>query len=110
MRADLKRLKRETESNPTPQPVSTSSAVAAPPPAPHTTQQHGSSAVVAAVKQHKWGASGIAVAGLTVLAAPVFGGYSLLHLTSAAHFQNFTITQVTNSGKAGTPATFPDGK
>jgi len=110
MRADLKRLKRETESNPTPQPVSTSSAVAAPPPAPPATQQHGSSAVVAAVKQHKWGASGIAVAGLTVLAAAVFGVYSLLHRTSGAHFQNFTITQVTNSGKAGLTAISPDGR
>src|SRR5205807_5494869 len=69
MRADLKRLKRETDSNQTPHVVSTSSAVAPPPLAPATTQQHGSSAVVAAVKQHKWGATGIAVAGLTVLAA-----------------------------------------
>src|SRR5467141_576926 len=110
MRADLKRLKRETESNPTPQPVSTSSAVAALPPAPPAAQQHGSSAVVAAVKQHKWGASGIAVAGLTVLAAAVFGVYSLLHRTSGAHFQNFTITQVTNSGKAGLTAISPDGR
>src|SRR5437763_8966945 len=66
MRADLKRLKRETDSNQTPHVVSTSSAVAPPPLAPATTQQHGGSAVVAAVKQHKWGATGIAVAGLTV--------------------------------------------
>ena len=110
MRADLKRLKRETESNPTPQPVSTSSAVAVPPQAPPTTQQHGSSAVVAAVKQHKLGATGIAVAGVTVLAAAVFGVYSLLHRTSGAHFQNFTITQVTNSGKAALTAISPDGR
>jgi eukaryotic-like serine/threonine-protein kinase len=110
MRADLKRLKRETDSNQTPQVVSTSSAVATPPPAPATTQQHGSSAVVAAVKQHKWGATGIAVAGLTVLAAAVFGVYSLLHRASGAHFQNFAITQVTNSGKAGLTAISPDGR
>src|SRR6202163_4826660 len=45
MRADLKRLKRETESTQTPRVVSTSSAVAPPRLEPATTQQHGSSAV-----------------------------------------------------------------
>jgi len=110
MRADLKRLKRETDSNQTPHVVSTSSALAAAALEPATTQQHGSSAMVAAVKQHKWGATGIAVAVLTVLAAAVFGVYSLLHRTSGAHFQNFAITQVTNSGKAGLTAISPDGR
>jgi len=110
MRADLKRLKRETESSQTPQPASTSSAAAVSSPAPSAAQQHGSSAVVAAVKQHKWGATGIAMAGLTVLAAAVFGVYSLLHRTSGAHFQNFAITQVTNSGKAALTAISPDGR
>jgi len=110
MRADLKRLKRETDSSQTPQVVSVSSAAAVSPPAPATPQQHGSSAVVAAVKQHKWGATGIAVAGLTVLAAAVFGVYSLVHRTNGAHFQNFAITQVTNSGKAALTAISPDGR
>ena len=110
MRADLKRLKRETESSQTPQPASTSSAAAVSSPAPSAAQQHGSSAVVAAVKQHKWGATGIAMAGLTVLAAAVFGVYSLLHRTSGAHFQNFAITQVTNSGNAALTAISPDGR
>jgi len=50
------------------------------------------------------------VAVLTVLAAAVFGVYSLLHRTSGAHFQNFAITQVTNSGKAGLTAISPDGR
>jgi len=110
MRADLKRLKRETESSQTPQPASTSSAAAVSSPAPSAAQQHGSSAVVAVVKQHKWGATGIAMVGLTVLAAAVFGVYSLLHRTSGAHFQNFAITQVTNSGKAALTAISPDGR
>jgi serine/threonine protein kinase len=110
MRADLKRLKRETDSTRTPQVAATSSAGFLPPLAPSTSQQHGSSAVVAAVKQHKWGATGIAAAGLMVLAAAGFGVYSLLHRASAAHFQNFTITQVTNSGKAALAAISPDGR
>jgi len=41
---------------------------------------------------------------------PFFGVYSLLHRTSGAHFQNFTITQVTNSGKAGLTAHFAGWK
>src|SRR5256885_9256020 len=49
MRADLKRLKRETDSNQTPHVVSTSSALAAAALEPATTQPHGSSAMVAAV-------------------------------------------------------------
>jgi eukaryotic-like serine/threonine-protein kinase len=108
MRADLKRLKRETDSSHTPQPMSTSSVAVAP--LVTSSPQHGSSAVVAAVKQHKWGATGIATAGLIVLAAAGFGVYSLLHRSSPAHFQNFTITQVTNSGRAGLTAISPDGR
>jgi serine/threonine protein kinase len=108
MRADLKRLKRETDSSPTPQVISSEQVVTPP---PHSTSQPpGSSAVVAAVRQHKWGATGIATAGLIILAAAGFGVYSLLHRTSTAHFQNFAITQVTNSGKAGLTAISPDGK
>jgi eukaryotic-like serine/threonine-protein kinase len=114
MRADLKRLKRETESSQTPQLGSASAEAVAISPGTvfpvHPAQPHGSSAVVEAVKQHKWGATGIAIAGVTVLAAAVFGVYSLLHRTSVARFQNFTITQVTNSGKAGLTAISPDGR
>jgi serine/threonine protein kinase len=110
MRADLKRLKRETDSSSTPQVASSSSEVATPPSAPSTSQQQGSSAVVEVVKQHKWGAIGIATAALIVLAAAAFGVYSLLHRASAAHFQNFTIIQITNSGKAALTAISPDGK
>jgi serine/threonine protein kinase len=110
MRADLKRLKRETESSRTPQVTSPPSGVPVRQSAPTLSPDHGSSAVVAAVKKHKLGATGIAIAGLTVLAAAGFGVFSLLHRPSTAHFQNFTITQVTNSGKAGLTAISPDGR
>jgi len=49
------------------------------------------------------------VAGLTVLAAAVFGVYSLLHRTSGAHFQNFTITQ-SPTRQAALTAISPDGR
>jgi serine/threonine protein kinase len=110
IRADLRRLKRDVDSSSTPQAVSRSSAVAVPPQEIPKSQQTGSSAIVSAVKQHKWGAMGIATAGLIVLAAAGFGLYSLLRRTSPFRFQNFTITQVTDSGKAALTAISPDGR
>jgi serine/threonine protein kinase len=110
IRADLRRLKRDVDSSTPPQPVLRSSTVTVAPLEIPKSQQPGSSAIVSAVKQHKWGAMGIAAAGLIVLAAAGFGLYSLLHGTSPIRFQNFTITQVTNSGKAALTAISPDGR
>ena len=51
-----------------------------------------------------------AVAAVVVLVAAGVVVYSHLHRAVAAPFQNFTITQVTNSGKAASTAISPDGK
>src|SRR6267143_1496577 len=110
IRADLKRLKRDVESSFPPPAVSRTSTVVVSPLEPPKSQQPGSSAIVSAVKQHKWGATGIALAGLIILTTAGFGLYSLLHRTSPTYFQNFTITQVTNSGKAALTAISPDGR
>ena len=132
MRADLKRLKRETESSRGPgasDTISQASSIATPvaiaqdtpssplsgvtPPASgiHPTQSHGSSsAVVAAAKQHKLGLAGGALVILIVLAAAGFGVYSMLHRAAPTPFQNFTISQVTNSSKAVVTAISADGK
>ncbi len=69
-----------------------------------------SSALVAVARRHKWGAIGVATAGLIVLAAAGLGVYSVLHRTSPGHFQNFSITQITNSGQAALTAISPDGR
>jgi eukaryotic-like serine/threonine-protein kinase len=110
MRADLKRLKRETDSSRSVPWGSGSSVEAVPSQVPSAIHQAGSSAVVAAVKQHKWEATGIAVVGLLLLATAGFGVYSLLHRASSRHFQNFTIMQVTSTGKAALTAISPDGR
>ncbi len=120
MRADLKRLKRETESSRTAVPSesnapSPSSGVV---PAPatataqpaHSSGTGSSSAVVAAAKQHKFGLAGGALVALVVLAAAGFGVYSMLHRAAPAPFQNFSIAQVTNSSKAVVTAISADGK
>jgi Tol biopolymer transport system component len=76
-----------------------------------TQPAHSSSSAVATVaKQHKWGAVTIGVFALILLVAAGYGVYSMLHRPSAAPFQNFTVTQVTNSGKAELAAISPDGK
>ena len=128
LRSDLQRLKRDTESSrrATPEfaPASGSSGAPAlsnaaasaggaipisgggPPQPAHTS----SSAVAAVAKQHKWGAGAIAIAALILLVAAGYGVYSMLHRPGAAPFQNFAVTQVTNSGKAAEAAISPDGK
>jgi serine/threonine protein kinase/Tol biopolymer transport system component len=129
IRADLKRLKRETESRHRPASSSGTIAVAqesglqasAQPPvsgpasamqmqsAPASVQTTSSSAVAAA-KKHKLGVTVGAIAALVVLVAAGFGVYSMLRRTVPATFQNFTIMQLTNSGKAVAAAISPDGK
>jgi len=85
-------VKRETESNPTPQPVRLLRRLPPHAGAPQLNST-GVSAVVAAVKQHKWGASELRCR-TDVLAAAVFRSVLTAAPYSGAHFQNFTITQV----------------
>jgi serine/threonine protein kinase/roadblock/LC7 domain-containing protein len=122
MRADLKRLKRETDSSRT-TPASSSdaaaftNAAAAPSgSAPaldsvalHSSHSSGSSVVLAA-KRHKLGVFGGALAAVAILFAAGFGIYSLLHRAAPAPFQNFSISQVTNSSRAVVTAISSDGK
>jgi serine/threonine protein kinase len=131
VRADLKRLKRETESS---RPMASARTDAAPAagssaslsglhtpsplsataPAPGSgaaqSAQGSSSAVVAAAKQHKFGMAGGALVALVVLAAAGFGVYTMLHRAAPAPFQNFSIAQVTSSSKAVVTAISADGK
>jgi len=45
-----------------------------------------------------------------LLGAAGFGVYSLLHRLAPTPFEKFTVTQVTNSGKAAGAAISPDGR
>ncbi|MGC1646649.1 MAG: protein kinase [Candidatus Sulfotelmatobacter sp.] len=108
MRAELQRLKRDTESGrqveSAPAAVTTAMQSTAQP------SQTSSSAVIAAAKEHKWGIVAGVFAILILLGAAGFGVYSLLHRPAPTPFQKFTITQVTNTGKAARAAISPDGK
>jgi serine/threonine protein kinase len=115
MRADLQRLKRDSESTRHVAPSGTDAASLTSSSAPSGSISEqlvytNSSAVVAAAKQHKFGLAGGVIGALAVLAAAGFGVYSLVHRPASAPFQNFSITQVTDSNKAVGAAISPDGK
>ncbi len=69
-----------------------------------------SSSVSAVAREHKFGLAAVLLIGLVLLAAGGFGVYSLLSRSGPTPFQNFTITQITNTGKAQQAAISPDGK
>jgi eukaryotic-like serine/threonine-protein kinase len=109
IRADLKRLKRETDSSHSGQASSGFSADPVVPPPPTAFEQRDSSAVQA-MKQHKYVVAGIALASVLVVAGIGFGIYSLFSSRGPAHFQTFNITQVTTSGAAALTAISPDAR
>ena len=75
------------------------------------TQSSSSSVVVEAARQHKGMLFGGFAVLLLVIAAAAYGGYSLFANRSATvPFQNFAVNQVTNSGLATSAAISPDGK
>jgi len=125
MRSDLKRLQRDSASGHLPAAQtesvgtlaqsagsSTSLAAAASSSQPSAVQASpiSSSSVSTVAREHKFGLATIAVIAVLLLAAGGFGVYSFLSRHGPTPFQNFTITQITNTGKALAAAISPDGK
>jgi Tol biopolymer transport system component len=102
MRADLQRLKRDTESSRHLSAAGSESA-AGPVAEPQT---EDSSALPALAKRHAWKIS----AGIVLVLGMAFGVYAILHRPAPVPFQNFTVAQITNSGKTELAAISPDGK
>ncbi|MFZ0286323.1 MAG: protein kinase, partial [Terriglobales bacterium] len=94
IRADLKRLKRDAVSG-----VATGvhSAIS-------------SSAISVITQQYKTGLVVGSLIVFIVLLAAGFGLYSLLIRSRSQPFKDFTVTQITNTGKAQSAALSPDGK
>ena len=131
LRTDLQRLLRDTHSGSAlipaadaPEDAHRSSsahvAVASSPGSSHSApaallessaiHRSNSSVVVEAARQHKFGLATIAIIVLLLVAAAAYGIYALFSGASAAPFQNFTITQLTDNGKTTAAAISPDGK
>ena len=116
--ADLQRLKRDTDSGRASSPGMASAQTATP---VSTVSRlllraagvsgSSSSVIAAAAQQHKGKMIAGAVIALLIVGAAGFGIYSMLRSKAATvPFQNFTITQVTTSGKVRDAAISPDGK
>jgi serine/threonine protein kinase len=77
---------------------------------PSAVPASASSTAVVAARRHK-SATGVAVlAGLLIAAAAVYGVYTLLRRPASGPFQNFSITQLTTTGKVKNAAISPDGR
>jgi serine/threonine protein kinase len=109
VRAELQRLKRDTDSSRHISPVG-AEGTSAPRAIVQPTPTSGSATVVAAAPQRPWWYGAAAMAALIILAAVGVGLYWLLHRAAPTPFQNFAITQVTNSSQAVVTAISPDGK
>jgi serine/threonine protein kinase len=125
MRADLKRLKRDTDSgrSDAPSTAAMATGVTSSQPATGSTQSGASardgsfaghvsstSSVVAVAKQHKWGVGLIAIVVIALVAAAAFGVYTLIKKNQAAAFQSFVINRLTENGKSARTAISPDGR
>jgi len=121
IRADLKRLRREADSSGrlaasgTSQ-ISASAAVPLSGSAPAlpssastpSVSTKSSSAVLQVAGQHKIGTVLTALILLALVAAAVFGVYSFVAHKSALAFEHFTVSPVTETGKASLAALSPD--
>jgi eukaryotic-like serine/threonine-protein kinase len=113
LRADLQRLKRDTDSGRIALGQSRTDAPTGPDVSPKdSSASHAleSSAVVEAAKQHRIGLAAVAIIVLVLIAAAGYGLYSFLSGKAHVPFENFTVTQVTNNGKTIAAAISPDAK
>jgi Tol biopolymer transport system component len=106
IRADLQRLRRDVESGHRVSAVTTEASLTD----GETARTPSSAAVIAVVKQHKWGTAAVAIAALMILGAAILGVYSIFRRAPSLPFQNFTVTKVTNSGNAELATISPDGR
>jgi eukaryotic-like serine/threonine-protein kinase len=123
IRADLKRLKRDTDSTrPAPSEPgvrSEAAEIAGTPAILESGREPGpasavsgreSSSLSAVAREHRWGLGGVALVTVVVLAAAGYGVFALLHRVAPVPFQNVAITQITNSGNLWATAISPDGR
>jgi eukaryotic-like serine/threonine-protein kinase len=112
IRADLKRLKRDTDSGRSAA-VSTAvpvASVSASVPAAARESSSASTIIAAEAKRHKFGLGVTALVIFALIAAAAFGIYSLLKRPVSIPFQRASVEKITDSGNAALAAISPDGK
>jgi len=109
MRADLKRLRRDTSSGHI-NLQSASVAAATVPDSGKLPSAQISSPAMPPPPAKKSSRGLFAALGLLILATAAFGGYRLLHRHHELNLQNMEITKLTDSGKASLVAISPDGQ
>ena len=116
LRADLKRLQRESDSGRTPAEASTPRRAAAAESLPtpvdgaQTTPKSSGSVLVEAARNNKLGA-GLTIALVAIVgAAAAFGIYSFLKSEHHVPFEHFSIENLTNNGHVSLSTLSPDGK
>lgn len=130
IRADLKRLKRDSDSArsaaraPTdvslagsaswPDQSELQSSATAPssrntPAALRSPAYSGSSSVATVAREHRFGVGASIILVLILAGAASYGIYAFLHRPRVIPFQNFTVAQVTDTGNAELAAISPDG-
>jgi eukaryotic-like serine/threonine-protein kinase len=114
LRADLKRLQRESDSGrtlaATTPPGTASTAARRSPTETVQPAKSSGSVIVAAAKENKLSTGLIALVLMALLAGAGYGGYSLLQRSKHVPFENFGIANLTNSGHVSRAAISPDGK
>ena len=104
MRAELQRLKRDIDSS-----RHISDGITAPQATVQPTSTSAAATMTAGRQRPSWYGT-VATAAFVILAAAAVGFYLLLHRTVPTPFQNFAITQITNTSRAIVTALSPDGK
>ena len=124
MRADLKRLQRESDSGRTPAAPSVSRTAAAVESSKPSSGKAASgdiagqaleakssgSVLIDAARKNKIGAALTTFLVLLVIAAAVFGMYSFLHKPQHVPFEHFSIENLTNNGHVSFATLSPDGR
>ncbi len=109
LRADLKRLKRDTSSGRVNVGSSRHQDVAISGSSASTPASSGSTAIAApSVKRSSW--KPILTAAIVVLAIAAFGAYKFMSGSRAFNLQDMRITKLTDSGNAADVAISPDGR
>ena len=117
LRADLKRLQRESDSGRTPAAMGSSAraaraagSAAGSSAAVSSAAKSSGSVIVAAAKENKLGTILAGLVLIMLLAAAGYGILSLLQRSKHGPFEHFEITNLTNTGHVSMAAISPDGK